>query len=173
MECKVETIDNSEENTLVLGDVNPIILPDHAISQHLEELETLLRNYKNVKLNLKQGCQWRYQVCKAVCIALENGVTIDHILTKIKQYLTKDLGSAKKIKSKPKRPVLYQMPKPREYGLNGDLVMILVNNNCNVDSIITFRGMKCTILHAIVQCHGLKKPFHRMLIDSKLCTQFI
>ena len=161
-----------------------IILADHQISQHLEELDTLLNTYASARFNTTQGSKWRYQACRQIAIALENGVTVQHILEKLNQLVAharwktvhcNDSNGVNKntkkrirrIPTKVHRPVVGQNPAQRDYGLNGDLLMTLVNNNCNVDTVITFRGMQCTVLHAIVQCHGLSRPFHRMLVDSK------
>ena len=169
------------------GDRIAIILSDHQVSQHLEELDTLLNTYASVRFNTYKGSQWRHQACRQIAIALENGVTVQHILERLNQLVAnakwknvchKKNGSnlnsnqlkrkKRVIVQKIQRPIVGQYPKQRDYGLNGDLVMTLVNNNCNVNQVITFRGMHCTILHAIVQCHGLTKPLHRILIDSKL-----
>ena len=95
--------------------------------------------------------RWRLNVCSLTNDILENKVApMDFVMGQLQKYLNSE-----------------------RYGFNGDLIITMAKYNASINSMIVFRGIKCTLLHGIVQvCGGFNlsennESFHNFLIRSK------
>eukprot|EP01083_Nonionella_stella_P223135 795553_1 len=98
--------------------------------------------------------KWRMNICRLISILLKNKtVEIQFIMCELQKYLNAE-----------------------KYGFNGDLTMFLAQYNVPINSVIMFRGIKCTLLHAIVTvCGGFNlsknnETFHNYMIKNKPIT---
>ena len=76
--------------------------------------------------------KWRMSLCEQVENLLQNNaVSMDLILSELQKCLNSE-----------------------SYGFNGDLVILLAKYDAPINSVIVFRGIHCTLLHAIVSLCG-------------------
>eukprot|EP01084_Bolivina_argentea_P187683 323228_1 len=95
--------------------------------------------------------KWRRNVCHLISTLLEHKVVpIDFVMCELQKYLNSE-----------------------RYGFNGDITIFLAKYNVPINSVIIFRGIKCTLLHGIVAvCGGFNlsadnETFHNYLIKNK------
>lgn len=101
----------------------------------------------------KSAAHWRLHLLQSMHNTLENNSSsVDYILKQLQQHM------------------IYE-----RYGFNNDIALTLCKYNADINAIITFRAIKCTLLHAIIQCYAFHSSstasmldFHHMLIKHNV-----
>ena len=106
-------------------------------------------SYKN-DLRHYSYAKWRLEVYRHVKRCVESGIQFSKdTFQMLTHYLHRD-----------------------SFGFNSEMIVCIANNfsNVSLDAYITFRGAKCTMLHALVESQTifLKRPLHQLLVDRKL-----